>query len=78
MALPNVKELRDLIKMLRSQGVLQFNSPDISLVLTELPPIAKRELSSEHANESEELTPEEEAERLLFYSVQSPADTQTE
>lgn len=73
MALPNIKELKELLKLLRSQGVLQFQSPDINLVLTEAPPQSSKS-KAEEIMQDDELSPEEEAERILYYSAVSPTE----
>ena len=69
----DLKSLKDLLKLLRAQGVLQYQSQELNLVLSEnwQPPRAK----SADAEATEEVTPtEEEIERLLFYSATPPAD----
>jgi hypothetical protein len=72
MQLPNIKQLRELLKLLRSQGVLQYQSTDLNLVLSEQAPVtAKSRAAEAMESDEEELTPEQEYERLLFYS--SPA-----
>jgi hypothetical protein len=61
-------QLKELIKVLRSNGVQQFSTPELTLVLNdEAPPSKyKRKQSSAPAPEDErELTEEE----LLFYSA---------
>ena len=74
MALPNIKELRELLKLLRSQGVLQFQSTELSLVLSENLPVAPNRAKAEEIIQ-EDLTPEEEAERILFYSATHPTES---
>jgi len=75
MQLPDIKQLKDLLKLLRSQGVLQYQSTDLNLVLSENAPasLSKRSQAEDIMSEDEELTPEQEAERLLFYSAGSPS-----
>lgn len=74
MILPDIKQLKDLLKLLRSQGVLQYQSTDLNLVLSEHAPVVNRKSQIEDImTEDEELTPEQEAERLLFYSAGSPS-----
>jgi hypothetical protein len=68
-----IKELKALLKLLRDQGVLQYQTAELNLVLAENAPIKERYSSA--ATElvgEEELSPEEEAERLLFYSATPP------
>lgn len=70
----NLKELKDLIKLLRTQGVLQYQTPELSLVLSEQAPASnyKRKQEAEEGAEEpvaevswDDLTPEEQ----LFYSA---------
>lgn len=35
MSLPNLKELEAMVKMLRANGVVNYNTPELQLVLTE-------------------------------------------
>jgi hypothetical protein len=68
--IPDIKQLRELLKLLRSQGVLQYQSTDLNLVLTEAPaPTIKSKAAEAMDDDDEELTPEQEYERLLFYSA---------
>lgn len=69
MNLPDIEQLRKLLKLLRSQGVLQYQTADLNLVLTEKAAAIPRFQVPEIADEEIELTPEEEAERILFYSA---------
>lgn len=73
MNLPDIKALEKLLKLLRNQGVLQYQSADLNLVLAEKPPTPERtkSLAEETAAEDEGLS-EEEYNRLLFYSAQPP------
>lgn len=74
MVLPDVKHLEKLIKLLRSQGVLQYQTADLNLVLTERAPETPRTKSL--AEETmEELSPDAEIERLLFYSATPPTES---
>lgn len=76
MNLPDIKQLEKLLKLLRNQGVLQYQSTDLNLVLAEKAPepIRVKSLAEETMSE-EELSPEDEIERLINWSSQSPADT---
>jgi hypothetical protein len=47
MQLPDIKALKELLKLLRSQGVLQYNSTDLQLILSENAPINTRKAQSE-------------------------------
>lgn len=70
----NLKDLKDLLKLLRAQGVQQYLTPELSLVLNEHAPVVyKRSTADEELVGEPELSPEEEAERLLFYSATPPA-----
>lgn len=73
MQLPDTKALKELLKLLRSQGVLQYQTPDLSLVLSESLPAPVQKKTEEVVEE--ELSPEEEAERLLFYSATHPTES---
>ena len=73
----DLKKLKELLKLLRAQGVLQYQSQELNLVLSEhwQPPRPK----SADIEIGEEVTPtEEEIERLLFYSATPPADPNTD
>ncbi len=74
MQLPNIKDLRELLKLLRNQGVLQYQTPELTLVLNEHLPTTSNKSQAVNIIEEQELSPEEEAERILFYSATSPAD----
>ena len=78
MQLPDVKALKELLKLLRSQGVLQYQSTDLNLVLSENLPASTRikPLAEEVVAEDEE-NPEAEYERLLFYSATPPTETES-
>lgn len=75
MQLPDIKALRELLKLLRSQGVMQYQSTDLNLVLSEtLPaPTTKKSQAEELMTEDEE-DPNAEIERLIDYSSRSPAE----
>jgi hypothetical protein len=74
-----IKQLKELLKLLRSQGVLQYQSADLNLVLSEHFQPPTRRLTEAHMPEvEEELSPEEEAERMLYYSALGPTQEDTE
>jgi prophage tail gpP-like protein len=75
MQLPDSKALKELLKILRSQGVLQYQSADLTLVLTEtLPsPLTKKSQIEDIMGESDE-DPALEIERLIDYSSKSPVE----
>lgn len=70
MNLPDIKALKELLKLLRAQGVLQYQSTDLNLVLTEAPQTTTKSKASEIMDDDEDevLTPEQQMERMLFYS----------
>jgi hypothetical protein len=72
--LPDIKKLKELLKLLRSQGVLQYQTTDLNLVLTERSPESTKSKASEIMEEEPELSPEEEAERILFLSADKVMD----
>lgn len=76
MNLPEIKQLRELLKLLRSQGVLQYQSTDLNLILSEKLQETKSKAVSDYEvlSDEEDLTPEQEAERLLFYSATPPSE----
>lgn len=74
MALPNPKELDAILKVMRKHGALQLQSESINLVLSEQAPMADK-VKSLAEETMEELSPEEEIERLLFYSATSPTES---
>jgi len=63
----NLKDLKDLLKLLREKGVLEFESDGLKLKLSEDVPQSryKRKQEIESVMEEPELTEEE----LLFYSA---------
>lgn len=76
MSLPDIKQLKELLKLLRSQGVLQFQSSDLNLVLAEhmpIPPL-NRKAQKDLMEEMEEEDPASEIERLIDYSSRPPVD----
>ena len=81
MTLPDMKALKELLKLLRSQGVLQYQSTDLNLVLSENPPPvvtrrSKAELEKAYSEASDEYDedPNAEIERLIDYSSRPPAE----
>jgi hypothetical protein len=64
-----LKDLKDLLKLLRAQGVLRFKTPDLELELSEFAPQQKEKKQSMELDEKE-LTDEE----LIFYSALSPVE----
>jgi hypothetical protein len=74
MTLPNPKELEALLKVLRKHGVLQLQSTDLNLVLSETPPQPLRVKSlAEETMEDQELSPEQEIERLIAWNDKLPS-----
>lgn len=70
----DLKQLKDLLKLLRDKGVLEFEDKDIKLKLSEEIPQSryKQKQESEMAEERE-LTEEE----LLYYSATPAIETET-
>ena len=70
----DLKELKDLLKVLREKGVLEFKSKDLELKLSEDAPQSKYKRRQELADPEEdvELTEEE----LLYYSATPPLETE--
>jgi hypothetical protein len=68
-----IKELKALLKLLREQGVQQYVTPELSLVIDLQEIVGKRQ---QHLAKIEDIEDdpisEEEAERLLFYSATPP------
>lgn len=75
MQLPDIKKLKELLKLLRAQGVLQYQSTDLNLILSESIPSQTPDKSpvDELLGESE-LDPATEIERLVDYSSRSPIE----
>ena len=77
MQLPDVKALKELLKLLRSQGVLQYQSTDLNLVLSETLPQAmnrKSQQADAEAIAEYEEDPTAEIERLIEYSSRPPIE----
>jgi len=80
MNLPDIKQLKELLKLLRSQGVLQYQSTDLNLVLSEHLQITNRKSQSIGKGYEEELEqlndedPASEIERLIDYSSRPPVE----
>jgi hypothetical protein len=71
MVLPDIKQLKELLKLLRAQGVLQYQSTDLNLVLSEIAPVSNKKLPTTMEElEDEELSEED----LLFYSATPPTE----
>lgn len=70
MVLPDIKHLKKLLETLRSNGVLQYQSTELNLVLSELPPQrpSVADIIEDFEPESDVPT-EEEVERILFLSA---------
>lgn len=65
-----LRELKDLLKLLRAQGVLRFKTPDLELELSEFAPQQQKEKKQQIELDERELTDEE----LIFYSAVSPVE----
>lgn len=76
MQLPDVKQLKELLKLLRAQGVLQYQTADLNLVLSEHLQITNRKSKSEEVEEflEQEEDPTTEIERLIDYSSRPPVE----
>lgn len=82
MNLPDAKALEKLIKLLRAQGVLQYQTADLNLVLSEHSQITSNNRKSrtsvtEEAQEDYldiDEDPAAEIERLVDYSSRSPIE----
>jgi hypothetical protein len=81
MILPSIKELKELLKVLRANGVTNYNSTDLQLVLSEnfTPPTSTKSKAEEimTSEDVEEMT-QEELDRLINYSSMSPLDPVSE
>jgi ribosome maturation protein Sdo1 len=70
----DLKHLKDLLKILREKGVLEFESNDLKIKLSEEAPQSKyKQKQDADLAEEKELTEEE----LLFYSATPPLETET-
>ena len=68
-----LKHLKDLLKLLREKGVIEYEAQGIKLKLTEEAPQSKYKRKQEIEEvEEQELTEEE----LLYYSATSPLETE--
>jgi hypothetical protein len=73
--LPDIKHLGELLKLLRSQGVLQYQSTDLNLVLSEtIPDLSVKKSQAEEIMESADEDPALEIERMIDYSSRNPAE----
>ena len=73
--LPDLKQLKEMLKILRSQGVLQYQSTDLNLVLSEHAPVTTKSKAQEIMDNEEDENPEAEYNRLLFYSSDPQQDS---
>jgi len=70
----DLKHLKDLLKVLRDKGVLEFETNEIKIKLSEDMPQSKYKQRQEtDLAEDRELTDEE----LLYYSATPPLETET-
>jgi len=68
-----LKHLKDLLKLLREKGVIEYEAQGIKLKLTEEAPQSKYKRKQEIEEvEEQELTEEE----LLYYSATPPLETE--
>ena len=69
----DLKELKELLKVLRDKGVLEYRTKEIELKLSEDAPQSKYKRKQETDElEEQELTEEE----LLYYSATPPLETE--
>lgn len=68
-----LKELKDLLKLLREKGVLEYESEGIRLKLSEEAPVSKYKQRQETTRELEEEA-ELSEEELLYYSATPPLE----
>jgi hypothetical protein len=72
--LPDAKKLKELLKVLRAQGVLQYQTASLTLVLAETLPQPFNKSGAEELMGEMEDSPEAEIERLINYSSKHPAE----
>jgi regulator of replication initiation timing len=71
----DLKALKDLLKLLREKGVLEFENKDLKLKLSEEAPQSRYKQRQEtEMAEDRELTEEE----LLYYSATPPLEAETQ
>lgn len=71
----DLKALKDLLKLLREKGVLEFENKDLKLKLSEDAPQSRYKQRQEtEMAEDRELTEEE----LLYYSATPPLEAETQ
>ena len=71
----DLKALKDLLKLLREKGVLEFENKDLKLKLSEDAPQSKYKQRQEtEMAEERELTEEE----LLYYSATPPLEAENQ
>lgn len=69
----DLKSLKDLLKLLREKGVLEFENKDLKLKLSEDAPQSRYKQRQENEMaEEQELTEEE----LLYYSATPPLEVE--
>jgi len=69
----DLKSLKDLLKLLREKGVLEFENKDLKLKLSEDAPQSRYKQRQENEmSEDKELTEEE----LLYYSATPPLEVE--
>lgn len=70
----DLKHLKDLLKVLRDKGVLEFETNEVKIKLSEdIPQSRYKQKQESDLAEDRELTEEE----LLYYSATPPIETET-
>lgn len=70
----DLKHLKDLLKVLRDKGVLEFETNEVKIKLSEdIPQSRYKQKQESDLAEDRELTEEE----LLYYSATPPLETET-
>lgn len=70
----DLKQLKDLLKVLRDKGVLEFETKELKLKLSEDVPQSRYKQRQETEMADEQELSEEE---LLYYSATPPLETET-
>lgn len=70
----DLKQLKDLLKVLRDKGVLEFETKELKLKLSEDVPQSRYKQRQEMEMADEQELSEEE---LLYYSATPPLETET-
>ena len=65
----DLKQLKDLLKILRAQGVLEFSNGNLQIKLSEEVPSNKSRIKEEILEE-----PELSEEELIYYSATTPVE----